>query len=58
MFTSVTHFLTEETMIDFRELVGEHSGDNMAEAVWETHTTYSLNGRVRHNFLCDFLRFV
>ncbi|KAJ7796818.1 hypothetical protein B0H14DRAFT_2619565 [Mycena olivaceomarginata] len=23
-------------MIDFRELIGDHSGDNMAEAVWET----------------------
>jgi hypothetical protein len=28
--------LLEELLIDFRELQGEHSGENMAEAVWET----------------------
>lgn len=37
---------TEELLIDFRELVGEHSGENMAEAVWETLTQYGLIGRV------------
>jgi len=26
----------EELLIDFHELVGKHSGENMAEAVWET----------------------
>jgi len=34
-------------LIDFRELVGEHSGENMAEAVWQTLETYGLLGRVR-----------
>jgi hypothetical protein len=38
---------TEELLIDFRELVGEHSGENMAEVVWETLNQYSLVGRVR-----------
>ena len=28
--------LAEELLIDFRELIGEHSGENMAEVVWET----------------------
>ena len=26
----------EELLIDFCELVGEHSGENMTEVVWET----------------------
>jgi hypothetical protein len=34
-------------LIDFRELVGGHSGENMAEAVWQTLETYGLLGRVR-----------
>ena len=28
--------LAEELLIDFRELIGEHSGENMVEAVWQT----------------------
>ena len=36
----------EELLIDFRELVGEHSGENMAEVVWETLRQYGLVGRV------------
>ncbi|KAJ7301737.1 hypothetical protein DFH08DRAFT_723903, partial [Mycena albidolilacea] len=46
----VAHYVTnngklKETMIDFRELIGDHSGDNMAEAVWET--MYSRKPHVR-----------
>ncbi|KAF9551875.1 hypothetical protein CPC08DRAFT_610532, partial [Agrocybe pediades] len=46
----VAHYIThadelEELLIDFRELVGEHSGENMAEAVWETLTTYGIEDR-------------
>lgn len=37
----------EEMLIDFRELVGEHSGENMAEAVWQTLEMYGLLGQVR-----------
>lgn len=34
-------------LIDFREILGEHSGDNMAEAVWTTLKNYGLEkGRV------------
>ena len=38
--------LTEELLIDFRELVGEHSGENLAAAVWDTLELYDLKGRV------------
>jgi hypothetical protein len=37
---------TEELLIDFRELLGEHSGENMAEAVWATMELYGLIGKV------------
>jgi hypothetical protein len=40
------HPLTEELLIDFRELIGEHSGENMAEAVWATMEAYGLIGKV------------
>lgn len=42
-------------LIDFHELVGGHSGENMAEAVWQTLETYGLLGRVRkaHFSLCS-----
>ncbi|KAI9434269.1 hypothetical protein BJY52DRAFT_1131707 [Lactarius psammicola] len=36
----------EELLIDFCELSGEHSGENMAQAVWETLTQYGLIGQV------------
>jgi hypothetical protein len=39
-------FILEELLIDFQELVGEHSGDNMADSVWETLERYGLVGRV------------
>lgn len=38
--------LLEELLIDFRELVGEHSGENMAEEVWKCVEMYGLEGRV------------
>ena len=38
--------IPEELLIDFRELIGEHSGENMAAALWETLTQYGLIGRV------------
>ncbi|KAJ6576311.1 hypothetical protein B0H10DRAFT_1664937, partial [Mycena sp. CBHHK59/15] len=36
----------EECLIDFRELVGQHSGENMAAAVWETVEKFGLIGRI------------
>ncbi|KAJ7190813.1 hypothetical protein GGX14DRAFT_306071, partial [Mycena pura] len=43
----VVHYITndgklEELLLDFRELMGEHSGANMAEIVWETLELYGL----------------
>ena len=38
---------SEELLINFRELIGEHSGENMAEAVWQTLELYGLVGKVR-----------
>jgi hypothetical protein len=42
----VTRSVAEELLIDFRELIGEHSGENMADAVWETLIMYGIEGRV------------
>jgi hypothetical protein len=39
-------YAAEELLIDFRELIGEHSGENMAEAVWATMELYGLVGKV------------
>lgn len=36
----------EELLIDFRELIGAHTGENMADAVYETLNLYGLKGRV------------
>jgi len=37
---------TEELLINFQELIGEHSGENMAKAVWATMELYGLIGKV------------
>ncbi|KAJ7017014.1 hypothetical protein C8F04DRAFT_946776, partial [Mycena alexandri] len=44
----IAHYITndgrlEEMLIDFREILGEHSGENMADAVWETLKKYGLD---------------
>ena len=49
MLVVVVHLLillTEELLIDFCELIGTHSGINMAEAVWLTMVLYGLEGQV------------
>ena len=38
--------LIEELLIDFCELIGTHSGANMAKAVWSTIVLYGLEGWV------------
>lgn len=38
--------IAEELLIDFRELIGEHSGENMAEVVWDSLKRYGLESRV------------
>ncbi|KAJ7760674.1 hypothetical protein DFH07DRAFT_740607, partial [Mycena maculata] len=42
----------EECLIDFRELIGQHSGENMAAAVWETVEKFGLVGRVSFLACC------
>ena len=37
----------EELLIDFRELIGEHSGENLAEAVYDTLQLYDIKDKVR-----------
>ena len=32
----------EEVILDFREIVDEHLGENLAEVVWQTIIAYSL----------------
>jgi len=41
-----TRLVAEEPLTDFWELLGEHSGKNMAEAAWETLVMYGIEGRV------------
>jgi len=50
------YYLTiEELLIDFRELVGEHSGENMADAVWEVLLRFNIQDKV-YIFLVLFSR--
>ena len=41
-----TDHSSEEILIGFEELIGEHSGKNMAEVLWHTMDIYGLIGRV------------
>jgi hypothetical protein len=38
--------LIEEILVDFKELVGEHSGENLAEIVWDVLSTYGIANKV------------
>ena len=49
LYVHLLIFESEELLIDFRELQGAHSGENMAEAVWDVLEIYGLIGRVRKN---------
>ena len=45
----ISHLLNlfmEELLIDFRELIGSHSGETLATAIWETLELYGLQGQV------------
>jgi hypothetical protein len=37
----------EEMLIDFKEILGEHSGVNEANQIWETLTSLGLPHKVR-----------
>ncbi|KAJ8456982.1 hypothetical protein ONZ45_g18499 [Pleurotus djamor] len=46
----VAHFVSndgilEEILIDFQELIGAHTGANLAEVVWRTMTNFGLVGK-------------
>ncbi|KAJ7232468.1 hypothetical protein B0H12DRAFT_980962, partial [Mycena haematopus] len=43
----------EELLIDFRDLVGEHSGENMADTIWGTVEMYGIEGRVYPGLVMD-----
>ena len=40
-------FSAEELLIDFQELIGEHSSENMATIVWKTLEVYNIQDKVR-----------
>ncbi|KZW00765.1 hypothetical protein EXIGLDRAFT_794508 [Exidia glandulosa HHB12029] len=41
-----TYATQDEFLIDFREMTGAHSGENMADLVWKTMQLYGLPGKV------------
>lgn len=45
-FEFILILFTEELLIDFQELIGVHSGENMATAVWTTLETYNIQDKV------------
>ncbi|KAK6967057.1 hypothetical protein R3P38DRAFT_3413899 [Favolaschia claudopus] len=52
-FATVAHYVTNdgrlaELLIDFQELMGEHSGKNMAEVMWKTILTIVADNASRH----------
>lgn len=49
-----TQLSTEECLIDFRELLGQHTGENIAEAVWDTLCMFGIQGKV--NCICSQCR--
>jgi hypothetical protein len=46
--------VAEELLIDFYELIGQHSGENLASAVYDTLTLYGLQGRVSFEVIPGF----
>jgi hypothetical protein len=46
--------VAEELLIDFREPVGQHSGENLASALYDTITLYGLEGRVSFEVIPGF----
>jgi hypothetical protein len=44
-----TKLSIEECLIDFRELLGQHTGENIADAVWDTLHTFGIQRKVNVN---------
>lgn len=36
----------EELLIDFKEIIGDHSGENLAKVVWTTLELYGITNKV------------
>ena len=48
-------FTLEELLVDFQELIGQHSGENMATVIWSTLETYNIQDKVRLNNISLFV---
>jgi hypothetical protein len=46
----IAFILLEELLITFQELMGEHSGQNLAYAVYKTQGKYGLKGQASGSF--------
>jgi hypothetical protein len=46
-----SQFQPEELLIDFHEIIGEHSSANLAKAVWNTLELYGLKDWVQSTML-------
>ena len=44
--TTTTNIFLEELLIDFQELIGQHSGENMVSVVWSTLDMYNIQDKV------------
>jgi hypothetical protein len=45
-FCSLFRVFAEELLIDFKEIIGQHSGENLAGAVWGTLELYRITDKV------------
>ena len=48
----------EEVVLDFCEIVGEHSGDNLADTVWQTIELFGLQHKVAISSLLKYPAFL
>ena len=46
----ICNICLEEMLLDFRELTGEHTGDNQCSIIWDTLETYGIEDRVRTKY--------
>jgi hypothetical protein len=46
-----SQLILEETLLDLKEIPGEHSGENLANAIWETLKLYGLCDKVELTLL-------
>jgi hypothetical protein len=50
-YVSIVHVSAEELLIDFKEIIGQHNGENLAEAVWGTLELYGITDKACVRFL-------